>query len=86
MPRMQRIIKEDENGANRYSVIGQRVTVRGLRMTAILVTGYKAVYNIRPVPTGNWRGGGEMVDATDLKSVGRKSVWVRVPPALWQRS
>jgi hypothetical protein len=28
-------------------------------------------------------GGGEMVDAADLKSAGRKSVWVRIPPALF---
>lgn len=27
-------------------------------------------------------GGGEMADATDLKSVGGDSVWVRLPPAL----
>ena len=27
-------------------------------------------------------GGGEMVDAADLKSAGRQSVWVRIPPAL----
>ncbi len=31
---------------------------------------------------GNARGGGETVDAGDLKSSVRKDVWVRIPPAL----
>ncbi len=31
-------------------------------------------------------GGGEMVDAADLKSAGRKSVWVRIPPALLEKT
>ena len=28
-------------------------------------------------------GSGGMADATDLKSVGSNTVWVRLPPALW---
>lgn len=31
-------------------------------------------------------GGGEKVDAADLKSAGRKSVWVRIPPALLSKN
>ena len=42
-----------------------------------LVCGSFQVYNWFAV----W-GGGEMVDAADLKSAGRQSVWVRIPPAL----
>jgi hypothetical protein len=43
----------------------------------LLVRPFFHVYNYSAV----W-GGGEMVDAADLKSAGRQSVWVRVPPAL----
>lgn len=43
----------------------------------LLVRPFFHVYNYFAL----W-GGGEMVDAADLKSAGRQSVWVRVPPAL----
>lgn len=45
--------------------------------TFLLVRVSHRVYNWLYV----W-GGGEMVDAADLKSAGRQSVWVRIPPAL----
>ena len=50
--------------------------------TALRLTAYCSL------PTAFWfmlsfeaRRGGEMADATDLKSVDRKVVWVRLPPS-----
>ena len=46
-----------------------------------LVWRFLPMYNNRAL-AHTARGGGEMVDAADLKSAGVLPVWVRIPPAL----